>query len=187
MQYLPEKPTERQVDDALRGWGQNLMNYLAAHPKSIQKNEGEIASLVVAFRFDGKPFFYKERISKYQGKVVRDDGQSVRWALSDQGAGLLYSGSCRNFIRVDGQRTIEVTPSEALSLQKLGEEARSAKISTASDLGAIALKLEKRLTDINKSHATDPNIGDDIGPPFQLATLPENSSRWTTTFQNPCP
>ena len=61
------------------------MNYLAAHQRAAQRYNGEISSLVVAFRSGGKSFLYKERIEQYKGKVMRDEEQSVRFPLPMKG------------------------------------------------------------------------------------------------------
>jgi len=184
MRSLPPEPTEQQIDDAIRGWGDHLMNYLAIHP--IRREDGEIASIIVVFRSHDRSFAYKERIVEHEGKVIRDDGQSVRWTLPEKGFARLYSGSCRNFIKGGGQRVVQLTQSESVSLDNIGNLSGSIQITSAEQLGELALRFEHLFTALTKSHATDPATGDDVGPPFQLATLPEGSEKWTTTFSSPC-
>jgi len=181
---LPPDPTEQQIDEAIRGWGSHLMSYLSVHP--MRHDDGEIASIIVIFRSSGRSFAYKERIVEHEGKVMRDDGQSVRWILSDNESARLYSGSCRNFVKVGGQRAVQLTPSESVSLGDLGNMSRSTQIDSAVQLGELALRFEHLFTELTKSHATDPGAGDDVGPPFQLAILPVGSEKWTTTFSGPC-
>jgi hypothetical protein len=154
-QSLPPEPTEQQVDSALRGWGQQLMHFLAAHLKSNEHRDGEIASLAVAFRTGGKSFFYKERIARYEGKVVRDDEQSVRWPLVNGGSAILYSGSCRNFIGVGGQRAVEITTSESSALENIARQIHGSQINSARQLGDLAMSLEQVLSTISKDHASD--------------------------------
>jgi hypothetical protein len=181
---LPLEPTEEQIDEAVRGWGSHLMNYLAIHP--ILQGDGEIASITVVFRSNDRSFVYKERIVEHEGKVIRDEGQSVRWRLPENGSARLYSGSCRNFIKVGGQRVVQLTPSESFSLDDLGKISNSIQIASAVQLGELGLRFERLFTELTKSHATDPGTGDDVGPPFQLAILPDGSKKWTTTFSSPC-
>jgi hypothetical protein len=184
LRELPSNPTESQVNVALRGWGEQLMRYLATHP--IQHGNGEIASLVVGFRAGGKSHVFRERIAKYDGKIVRDDEESVRWVLNDGGASRLYTGSCRNFIPIDGHRPIEITRSESNALDGLGDESSNPQITSADQLGDLAIRFEELFSQISKNHATTPNSGDEIGPPFQLAVLPADSSEWITSFRDPC-
>jgi hypothetical protein len=182
---LPPSPSPKQVDAAMRGWGSQLMTYLASHPSSSWN--GEVASLLVAFRSDGKAFVYKERISGEGRKVFRDGPQSVRLELSNDGSDRLYSGSCRNFLKLgNGHRGIELSVFELDALNKLGTESKGMQITSAAKLGDLAMRYEALLTDISKAHASDPQVGDDIGPPFQLATLGTSSSRWSTRFSAPC-
>jgi hypothetical protein len=181
---LAPNPTENQVDAALRGWGEQLIRYLATHP--IQHSNGEIASLIVGFRTGGRSHVFKERIAKYDGKVMRDDEQSIRWTLNDDGASRLYSGSCRNFIAVNGHRPVEITTSELTALDGLGDKSRGPQITSAEQLGDMAMRFEQLFSQISRNHDSEPNSGDEIGPPFQLATLSAGSGRWITTFKEPC-
>jgi hypothetical protein len=128
-QSLSQEPTPEQVDSALRGWGQELMNYLAAHQRAAQRYNGEISSLVVAFRSGGKSFLYKERIERYKGKVMRDEEQSVRFPLSDEGDARVFSGSCRHFIRfAGGNRDVEITPDDSSELDRLVKESKALRL-----------------------------------------------------------
>lgn len=184
---LPPRPTEDQVDMALRGWGKELLDFLAANEKNSNFPKGEIASLTVAFASNEKLYFYKERIISFRGHPIRDDGQSVRWSLSKNRAARLLSGSCRNFIRVGGERAVEVSPSESQALDELFRQSRSIQINSANQLGDLANRFEDLLSNISKAHSSDPNIGDEIGPPFQKAIFSSASNNWTTTFSDPCP
>ncbi len=186
LKTLPKNPTESQVDVALRGWGQQLINFSVRNPKAIQSNDGEVASLIVAFKSNGTPYFFRERIVRYRGEVIRDDADSIRQPLEAVHSTIFYSGSCRNFVAVHGHRTVEVTDSEAASLSRIGIEARSGDISSAQHLGDIAMKLELQLSKINKEHASDIVALDDIGPPYQQAILPKDSTEWITKFTDPC-
>jgi hypothetical protein len=165
------------------------MNYLAAHPHAARRShDGEISSLVVAFRSEGKSFVYKERIGRYEGKVERDEVQSVRWPLRDEMAAKLYSGSCRGFIRLNGgEPDVEITPNESAALERLGNESAALQITSAQQLGNLATRFEELFTQLSKSHKSDPLAGDEIGPPFQSAILPEGTNQWTVNFSSPCP
>ena len=164
------------------------MNYLAAHQRAAQRYNGEISSLVVAFRSGGKSFLYKERIEQYKGKVMRDEEQSVRFPLSDEGDSRVFSGSCRHFIRfAGGNRDVEITPDDSSELDRLVKESKALEIDSAQQLGVLATNFEELFTKISESHKSDPFAGDEIGPPFQLAILPAGTDQWITSFAQPCP
>jgi hypothetical protein len=186
-QSLPPEPSPVIVDTVLRGWGQELMNYLAVRPNRVRRPDGEVSSLVVAFRSGGKSFFYKERIQQHEGKVSRDEFQSIRWPLHDEGSARLYSGSCRAFIRFNNVRDVEITPGESSAMDRLVEESGALQITSAQRLGFVANRLEALSAQISQSHKSDPRAGDDIGPPFQSAILSEGTSQWIVNFSSPCP
>ncbi len=184
---LPEYPTEDQVDRAMKGWGTELINYLTTHPKAIQREEGEVASLIVSFKSGGKSHFYKERIgTSSNGEVLRDPGGSLRIALEDNKYFSNFSGSCRDLAEDEGKYSGGITPQVSAILRNLSGELYF-RIASINDLVGLAMKFEEELAHISKNHRSARNMGDIIGPPFQSVTLSPDSNRWVPHFKSPCP
>ena len=115
---LPSHFTGKRVTDSLTFWSNDLLNRLHGY---YADRDGEIASLLVAFRSDGALHFYRERIISLNHKPQRDDAQSERWNLFDQGAAIAYAGSCRNLISLGGHPApTPIPPGEKAKLNDWG-------------------------------------------------------------------
>jgi hypothetical protein len=183
---LSPKSTPADIDSAMRGWGQELIDTFASNPAILRPQDGEITSLFVIFRSDEKSHFYKERIVQSQGKIVRDDLESVRWDLPETVYAHLTSGSCRNFVRVDGwPPTIRPTDAEKIILEKLATDLL-ARNKTVAELDKSLLLYEQNFATLNNNHALSSDDIDQIGPPYQTANFSDEKGAWQTNFTSPC-
>jgi hypothetical protein len=180
------KSTLADVDGAMQGWGQELIDVLKLDPSATLRPNGEIASLFVIFRLGGRSHFYKERIAQYQGSAVRDNLESVRLDLPEIAYVHLTSGSCRSFVKVNGwPPTIKPTDSEKETLEKLANDMLAPNI-TAEQLNKSVLLYEENFATLSNNHAVSDEEKDQIGPPYQIARFSDEESAWLTNFKDPC-
>lgn len=179
-------PSDTEVDEALKAWGTDLIAYLKANPSASSQVDGEEGNLVLVYRSLGKLHMDKERITSHDKKPFRDLEASYRWQVPDSGAGIMYSGYCRSFIQVPGAAPPQSTPKEREFLNKLGLYAKSTSITSAEQLGSVAMEMEQELASISREHDSESRGADFVGPPYQLATLSAETGVWKKTFSPPC-
>jgi hypothetical protein len=183
---LSPSPTPQEVDKAMRGWGNQLIDYGTEHNWDMQLfGDSEIATLIIAFRSKSLSYFYKEVIAPENGKPKRNESDSSRELLSNDDGILAYSGVCRNFVGVHGgRRAIQITPAEEEPITRISDAMGSVK--SSEQLGDLAKQLNEAFVAINQNHP-DHIVGVEIGPPFQVATMEAGSNQWVLKLEPPCP
>jgi hypothetical protein len=183
---ISQKSTTADVDGAMRGWGQELINVLKLDPSTTSRPNGEIASLFVIFRSEGRSHFYKERIAQDQGGAIRDNLNSIRLDLPEIAYVHVTSGTCRNFVKVNGwPPTIKPTDSEKETLDTLAT-AMLTPNKTAEQLDKALFLYEENFATISNNHAVSEDEKDQIGPPYQTARFSNEEEVWLTNFKDPC-
>jgi hypothetical protein len=175
-------PTTAEVEFAMKSWSDKLIAHSKAHPGEIPTKIGEVASLLVGFRSRGKAYIYRERVQIEKGVL---SAVPARFDVNG-GYAVLYGGSCRNFILIDGKRPIQISVEEASRLNHDHDLLNSEKTDSALKLGEVSREYLQAFIDISTKHPSDPRNPTEIGPPIQLATLASNSDHWITPFVDPC-
>jgi hypothetical protein len=123
---------------------------------------------------------------RHEGKAIRDNLESVRLDIPEIAYLHLTSGSCRNFVRVNGwPAPIKPTDAEKETLESLATDLLTPN-KTAAELDKSLLLYEQNFAVLNNNHAVSSDEIDRIGPPYQTASFSDKEGAWLTNFTSPC-
>jgi hypothetical protein len=180
---LPSAFTPTEVARAVAMWSHELLTLMGSY---TPRENGEIASLLVMFRYAGDNYFFRERVVSDNHVPRRDYVQSGGWPLTDTDHELDYAGNCRNFISIAGNPPpIELSIADRAALDKLGTAAKSKDTHSASQLGQIGLSMVEMLAQFNQKYDKE-HSDDAIGPPYQVLFLNAGTDTWASQFSGPC-
>ncbi|WP_433966000.1 hypothetical protein [Tunturiibacter gelidiferens] len=166
---LTKSSTPADIDQAMRGWGRELIDAQSHVRNSSSEPDGEIGSLFVIFKTGKNAHIYKERIIQSHGQAIRDFTDSPRLDIPEGMIQQVSSGSCRNFIQVNGfPAPVQPTPAESIAMNSINSKLAYPNIGVEK-LESLLLQDENQFAEMSNNHAVNFDSRDEIGPPYQLA------------------